>query len=203
VRFLTLSFILTFPALGLDLGAWAEHKPHAIETGLAALKTVARGKSVLEGLEKLQKAEKLKFESTSSRAAREAGAGSQHGGGFYVDTIYLDENVPFVAFVATLVHEGTHALEFLAEEGGAEKLKNVTAEVRLHAEHRAYRAQDTFLAELIALDKKMEEVIEEAVAYRYLVAYPITEKIFRSFFESLPPSTVDAYLNRNPYDRLH
>jgi len=207
-----LLFIAFLPALAET--DWSERAPHSFEKGLQTIQLTAIGRKIVSPLLPLLEKKQLKLETLTGPAARRLGLGPDSAGGVYEDTVYLDNDVPLVAFAATLLHELVHATEYHIEKEGAERRETLAAYVKDPASHRdaamriivrgerrAYAAQDAFLNELIAHDPDSKGAIASSVDHRYLISFPVSEAQLRVLLThessfGFPTRQVDEYLKQ-------
>jgi hypothetical protein len=167
---------------------WLSTGPHLLEEVFSLLSLTESGKKTAERLRPLVHEKRLVLLSTRSEEADALGLTAADAGLYHHKKIFLDEKAPLIALIATLAHEGEHAVEYVLEGNGEEKekaLKKITAEsiqILMNAEKRGYRAQDLFLSQLIEKFPKAAKAVESAVRHRYLFAYPVKEDDLREIF---------------------
>ncbi len=95
--------------------SWKQKQQHDIEAAFFAVALVPSGRALLRGLLPLLTEKKIEI----ATVAKSGGTA-----GYYEDgKIYVNNEVPFVALVATLFHEGTHAVDWLSEVDGPARWK--------------------------------------------------------------------------------
>ncbi len=184
---------------------WLSTGLHSLEEVFALLCLTESGTKTAERLHPLIRDKRLVLLSTRSKEADALGITPADAGLYHHKQIFLDEKAPLIALLATLAHEGEHALEYVAEENGQEKeraLKKVTAEsvlILMNAEKRGYRAQDLFLTQIIEKFPKAAKAVESAVRHRYLFAYPVKDDELREIFTKamgIPMGQVESFLGK-------
>lgn len=184
---------------------WLSTGPHALNEAFELLCLTESGTKTADRLRPLIRDKQLVLLSTRSKEADALGLTAADAGLYHHKQIFLDEKAPLIALLATLAHEGEHALEYVAEENGPDKekaLRKVTAEsllILMNAEKRGYRAQDLFLSQIIEKFPKAAKAVESAVRHRYLFAYPVKDDELREIFTkamAIPIGQVDSFLGR-------
>lgn len=191
-------------------GDWSEKRPHGFEEILAAIALTPSGRKIVSPLIAAWEKKQLKLEPLSGETARRLGLRPGDAGGFLFDTVYLDNDVPFIAAAATLLHELVHAAEYLTDPRAEDRTKTARAyerdpgahreamtEIVVRGEQRAFRAQDAFLAELVRRDTSLGPVIEETVRHRYLIAFPVSRAQLRAILSAPSGFAIsEAHLDR-------
>lgn len=174
--------------LATEPSDWLSTGRHSLEEVFSLLSLTESGKETAERLRPLVDEKRLVLLSTRSKEADALGLTAADAGLYHHKQIFLDENAPLIALLATLAHEAEHAVEYVLEAKGEEKekaLKKITSEsmqILMNAEKRGYRAQDLFLSQLIEKFPKAAKAVESAVRHRYLFAYPVKENDLREIF---------------------
>ncbi|GEM_PF-4162908 len=194
MQFLVVYFTVLLSAAGLatplitEPSDWLSTGPHSLEEVFSLLSLTESGEKTAEQLRPLVKDKRITLLSTRSKEADALGLTAADAGLYHHTKIFLDEKAPLIALLATLAHEGDHAVEYVLETNGPEKeksLEKITAEsvlIVMNAEKRGYRAQDLFLSQLIEKFPRAANAVESAVRHRYLFAYPIKDDELREIF---------------------
>jgi hypothetical protein len=180
---------------------------------LVALSLVESGRDLLGKFLPLYHSRKVTFRSLRSPEGLKAGLDPATSSGAYSNgVIYLDEKASVLEYLAVLVHEATHAVEWLGSEEGkkeSDELKRQAVGDLAHAhallvrsEHRAFRAQDRFQADLSKQEPDFRKALEFLVRRGKMFPFPMTQSFFSSMMVSgyaIPQAAVDAYFEKHSY----
>lgn len=198
------------------------------------LSLTPRGRAFLESFLPLYASGRVKIADKNSPEGKRSFIGDSKNMAFYWNgKVFLDPKADLVRLLPTFVHEGTHAIDFVATAEGraadevqkayfavavetdAEKQQRLAAslpaletlqKIRIWSEHRAFAAQETLISDLAEMSPLYRARILSDIQRNEWLAHPIDESLFKTILGKgykLPAPVIEEYFKLHAWSDYH